>query len=95
MEFLSMYLPIMLYILAIILLIVLIVLGFKLICAVDKVNEMLDEIEKKTKSLNGFFYVIDNFSNSLTSISDGVIDGVINLVSKIIKKRKKEKEIDE
>lgn len=82
-------LPIILYILAIILVIVFIVLGIKLIHTIDKANEILDDVEKKTKSLNGIFNVIDGVTDTLSVFSDTVVMGITNFVGKLIPKKKK------
>ena len=95
MDFLMMVLPIILYVLGIVLVGILIIIGVKLIYTIDKTNEILDDVEKKSKSLNGVFEMVDNVTDSLSIISDTVVDGIVGLVSRIFKKRKREKEIDE
>lgn len=95
MDFLMMVLPIILYVLGIVLVAILIILGVKLIYTVDKTNDILDDVEKKSKSLNGVFEMVDNVTDSLSIISDTVVDGIVGLVSRIFKKRKREKEIDD
>lgn len=95
MDFLMMVLPIILYVLGIVLVGILIIIGVKLIYTIDKTNDILDDVEKKAKSLNGVFEMVDNVTDSLSIISDTVVDGIVGLVSRIFKKRKREKEIDE
>ena len=95
MDFLMMVLPIILYVLGIVLVGILIIIGVKLIYTIDKTNEILDDVEKKSKSLNGVFEMVDNVTDSLSIISDTVVEGIVGLISRIFKKRKKEKEIDE
>ena len=95
MDFLMMVLPIILYVLGIVLVGILIIIGVKLIYTLDKTNNILDDIEKKSKSLNGVFDMVDNVTDSLSIISDTVVEGIVGLISRIFKKRKKEKEIDE
>lgn len=95
MDFLMMVLPIILYVLGIVLVGVLIIIGVKLIYTIDKTNEILDDAQKKFKSLNGVFEMVDNVTDSLSIISDTIVDGIVGLVSRIFKKRKREKEIDE
>ena len=95
MDFLMMVLPIILYVLGIVLVGILIIIGVKLIYTIDKTNEILDDVEKKSKSLNGVFDMVDNVTDSLSIISDTVVEGIVGLISRIFKKRKKEKEIDE
>ena len=95
MDFLMMVLPIILYVLGIVLVGILIIIGVKLIYTIDKTNDILDDVEKKSKSLNGVFDIVDNVTDSLSIISDTVVDGIVGLISRIFKKRKREKEIDE
>ena len=84
-------LPILLYILGSILLVVLIILGIKLIQTVDRANAILDDLEEKSKSLNGLFTVVDNFSNAIAIVGDRVVDGIAGMVSSFFHKRKKKK----
>ena len=97
MSFISTVLPIIMYILGSILLIVLIVLGIKLIKTIDKLNEVVDNVEKKVNSLNGLFTVIDFFTDTVADISDKFVDGVGGVIKKIFigKKKKKKERIDE
>jgi len=95
MDFLMMVLPIILYVLGIVLVGILIIIGVKLIYTIDKTNDILDDVEKKSKSLNGVFEMVDNVTDSLSIISDTVVEGIVGLISRIFKKRKREKEIDE
>ena len=95
MEMLGEVLPILVYFLGSILLVVLIILGIKLIQRVDRANSILDDLEEKAKSLNGFFNVIDSFSNTIAVVGDRIIDGVTGLISSFFHKRKKKKEEEE
>lgn len=95
-------LPVVLYILAIVLLVVLIILGVKLIDTIDRANVVLEDIEKKTKSLNGFFNVIDVLTDTLSYFSDNVVNGIVSGITKIFSgskskkmKKKKENDLDE
>ena len=88
-------LPIILYTLGSILLVVLIILGIKLIQTIDRANVVLDDIEQKSKSLNGFFNIVDGLSNTIAVVGDRVIDGVSGMISHFFHKRKKKKEENE
>lgn len=96
-DILYQILPIINYALLAILLVVLIILGIKLIETINKTNAVLDDIEKKSKSLDGIFATIDNVTDAVSLASDRLIDGIAGIVRKIgsFKKRKKKKEIDE
>ena len=89
MEILYEVLPLIIYALVGILLGVLIVLGIKLIDTVNKTNAVLDDIEKKSKSLDNLFSTIDSVTDVVSGISDKVVDGLANLVGKLFCFRKK------
>jgi uncharacterized protein YoxC len=89
MEELLKYFPLVLYILGAVLLITLIVLCIKLIHTVDKTNKILDDAYNKTKSLNGIFNAIDSITDTLSSISDTLVNGVSSVIGKLFDKTKK------
>ena len=92
MDVLYQVLPLIIYALLSILLVVLIVLGIKLIDTVNKTNAVLDDIEKKSKSLDGIFATIDSVTDAVSLISDKLVDGAAALVGKLfslIKKKNK------
>lgn len=65
---------------------------------VDRVNRILDDIERKSKSLNGLFQVIDGVTDTLSVFTDTIVSGVTNVMGMILpkrKRRKKEKENDD
>lgn len=96
MESLMEVLPIILYSLGIVLIIVLIVLGIKLIHTIDKANLILEDVEKKSKSLNGVFNVIDGVTDTLSVLSDTLVTSITRVIGRIIpRKRKKEREENE
>jgi len=87
---------VLLYILGSILLIVLIILGVKLINTMNKIDLVVDDINKKVTSLNGLFTMIDATTDKLSLLSDRLVDGVTLLVKKIFKpKNRKEEDINE
>ncbi|HJJ17090.1 MAG TPA: hypothetical protein OIM63_03250 [Bacilli bacterium] len=91
MLFLQEFLPIIIYFLLIILLIVGIILGVKAIKAIEKVEQVVDDVNKKVESLNGFFSVIDFTTDKIVSLSDKLIDLIVNGFSKLFFKKKKVK----
>ena len=95
MEALYEFLPILIYVLLSVLLVVLIVLGVKLIDTVNKTNAVLDDIEKKSKSLDGIFATIDNVTDAVSMVSDKLVDGVAGLIGKLFSLRKKRKKEEE
>ena len=95
MEFLNQFLPILLYIFGIAALVVLIVLGIRLIQTIDRVNRVLDDVEEKVNSLNGFFHIIDTITDNMAFLSDKIINAISNVIAKIFRRKKKEEDYDE
>jgi len=85
---------ILLYTLGSILLVILIILGIKLIITMNKINSVVDDINKKVDSLDGLFSVIDMTTDKLAILSDRMVDGVTYLIKKIFKPRKRKEEED-
>ncbi|MEG1457626.1 MAG: hypothetical protein RR047_02570 [Bacilli bacterium] len=96
MEVLNMVLPIVLYLLGAFLMVVLIILGIKLIGIADRANLLMDDLESKAKSLNGFFHIIDTMTDTLSFISDKFVNGLTSIITGLFhnnsNKRKKERE---
>ena len=92
MEALNVVFPIIMYILGSILLVVLIILVLKLIYTVDKTNEILDDVDRKIKTLDGLFNAIDTTSATLNAIGDRLVDGIFNLIGRFTKKKNREEE---
>ena len=89
-------LPIILYILGSILLVVLIILGIKLIITMNKIENVVEDINTKVKSLNGFFSMIDYTTDKLALISDRFVDVVSTFIRKIfVRKEGKSKDEQE
>ena len=86
-----MYLPIVVYILLIILLIVGIILGIRLLNAMDKVDEVLDNMQRKVNSLNGLFSVIDFTTDKISAFSDKVVDVVSGFIGRFTRKKNKKR----
>ncbi len=87
------FLSVVLYLLGSILLVVLIILGIKLIITMNKVEKVVDNIDKKVNTLNGFFGMIDATTDRLALLSDKIINGITLIIKKIFT-RKKGKEDD-
>jgi len=87
-------LPVVLYILGSILLVVLIILGIKLIVTMNKIENVVDDINTKVKSLNGLFSVIDYTTDKLALFSDKFVDKITWLIKKIFI-RKEDKDNNE
>ncbi len=90
MEFLSTFLPIVLYFLASVLLILLIILSLKLIIVINKVENLTDDATKKLKSLNSIFRVIDNFTDRIALINDRIVMTITSLLSRVFNRKRKD-----
>ena len=88
------FLPVVLYVLGSILLVVLIILGIKLIITMNKIENVVDDISTKVKSLNGLFSMIDYTTDKLALISDRFADTMSSLIKKLFV-RKEEKDNNE
>ena len=89
-------LQVLLYILGSILLIVLIILGIKLIITMNKIENVVDDINVKVNKLNGLFSIIDLTTDKLALLSDKLVDCISSLVRKVFsRKKRKDDEIDE
>ena len=91
MIFLQELLPIIIYFLLIILLIIGIILGIKAITAMNKVEKVVDDVNKKVESLNGFFSIIDFTTDKIVAFSDHLIDMLTSVFTRLFYKKKKNK----
>lgn len=89
------FLQIVLYVLGSILLLTLIILVVKLIVSIDRVNAILDDVEDKMKTVDGVFALIDKLTDSVSLVSDRIVDGLAGLISKVFTSKKKKKKIKE
>lgn len=88
MTFLAEIMPSILYVLGAILMILFIVLVFKLILTLDKVDRVVEDISSKSRKLNGLFDMIDK----IQFINDKIVSGILSVVMKVFKKRKGDEE---
>lgn len=85
------FLPIVIYILLIIFLIIGVILGVKLIITLNKVEKVVEDVNDKVQTLNGFFHIIDYTTDKIALATDKVVDGVASLFNKLLFKKKKKK----
>ena len=89
-------LPLLLSILGVILLVVLIVIGFKIIRLMNNIEEIVEDVTYKVKSLNNIFRIIDRLTDSLSIVSDKLVESINSFLIKMFKKKynkkKEEKE---
>ena len=83
-------LVIVLYIGLITLVIVSIVLMFRLIKTLNKVDKVVDDAYDKVGKLNGLFNIIDTTTDAIASFSNLFVEGISNGISKIFTKKKDE-----
>ena len=83
-------LPMIIYILLIVLLVILIILGIKLLFVVDKTDKLLTDVQTKVDSFNGVFKLIDMTSEKINIGVSVIVDSIVNLISRMFKKRKDE-----
>lgn len=82
-------LPVVLYILGIILLTILIIIGIRLLRTMNKIDEIINDVDGKMKSLNGVFQIIDVATDKLSIVTDKVVESVSSFLLKIFKKKEK------
>lgn len=87
--------PLLLYILGTILLIALIVLVIKLIKTLKKVDTAIDDYNDKAQKLDGVFNIIDTATDTISSVSDKIVSGIIKGITGLFKKRGKSDEDEE
>lgn len=94
-SFLQTVLPLIVYFLLIILLIVGIILGIRSIQTLNKVDKVVDDVNDKVQTLNGFFNLIDFTTDKIVSLTDKVVDGISGLIGNVFSKNKKNKNEEE
>ncbi len=87
------YMQFLLYILGAILLGALIVLVIKLIYSINRVNFILDNVERKMKTVDKAFSAVDRLVDSFSLVTDKVVDGMSNAISKVFSHKKKKSRI--
>ena len=90
------YMQFLLYVLGAVLLGSLIILVIKLVYSVNRINSILDSVERKLKTVDKAFGAVDRLVDSFSAVTDKVVDGIASGISKVFnhkkKKEKKEKE---
>ena len=83
------YLQFLLYVLGAVLLGALIVLVIKLIYSVNRINNVLDNLERKIKTVDKAFNAVDRLVDSFSMATDKIVDGVANAISKVFSHKNK------
>lgn len=81
--------PVILYILSSIVLVSLVVLIYKLIKTLEKVDNLVDDIHQKSQKLNFFFNLLEKIEFINDKLVKTVITGVVNFFEKKGEKKKK------
>lgn len=76
-----------LFIALIVLVIFSIIICIKLLYTIDKTNDVLTDLEKKLKSVDGVFTTIDKITDTVSTISDSFVSKSLMLLDKIFKKK--------
>lgn len=87
MENMYISLPVVLYILGIILLVILIILGIRILRIMNNVENIIKDVEAKTKSLNGVFAIIDATTNKVSYLTDKIVEFITNIILRIFKRK--------
>lgn len=88
------YLQFLLYVLGIVLLGALIVLVIKLVYSVNRINAILDNVERKIKVVDKAFGAVDRLVDSFSFATDKIVDGMSNAISKIFSHKKKKSHVN-
>ena len=94
MELFDILLPILIGVL-IVLVIFLIGLVIKLINTVEKVNGILDDVNRKLIKVDGLFDLIDRTADCASNFSDKIVTSISNTINKIFRRKKKGLDEDE
>lgn len=87
------FFTIILSILGSILLIMLIVLTYKLINTITRINNLLNEVDKRVEKFDRIFKVADLVTDNMALVSDKIVDGVSGFIRNIANKRKGKEEM--
>lgn len=95
MDTLIVVLRVLLYLSGITILIVFSVVGLRLIKILDKTDEILDDVDKKVKSLDYLFEVIDKVGYGFTYLTSSFTKIADSIFSSTSKKKSKKRRDDE
>ncbi|MBE6160562.1 MAG: hypothetical protein E7157_05930 [Lactobacillales bacterium] len=89
------FFQIVLYALGSCLLLVLIFLCIRLFFTLEKVDKLIDDINNKSKKLDGLFNSIDKITDAVSNVNDKFIGIIFNVLSNVKNKIKRKKGKDE
>ena len=88
-------LQIILYVLGAILMMMLIALSIKLMGTLNRINDVVDDVNRKMRSLDGFFSLVDYTTEKVTSISDKLTGLATSIIRKVSGNKDEEREENE
>ncbi|MBR4262765.1 MAG: hypothetical protein IKQ35_05315 [Bacilli bacterium] len=94
MEVLLQLLTVIIFVLLAVLLVIFIIIGLKLIETIDNTNNILDDLEKKSKSLDGLFETVENVGDSLSVVTDKFVEGALGTIKRLFNRKKNKYEED-
>ncbi|MGI6329752.1 MAG: hypothetical protein ACOXZR_02710 [Bacilli bacterium] len=89
---------VVLHSLGIVLVTILIIISYRTLKIVNQIEAMIQDVDNKIKTLNGFFSALNKSSNFMKLLSDKIISFLEGIIQKIFKKKynnNKEEEEDE
>ena len=87
------YLQFLLYVLGAVLLGALIVLVIKVVASVNRINSILDSVERKMHTVDKAFSAVDRIVDSFSMVTDKVVDGIASGINKVFSHKKKKNRI--
>lgn len=88
-DFLQVYLPIIINILLIVVLVIAIIIGIKFSEFMDKANHVADSVSEKVDSLNGLFRAIDFATDKVNDITTRAVEAIATGISRIFSRKSK------
>ncbi len=89
MDNLLSYFPIIIYILLCVLITLLIVICVKVIKTMNRVEDIVNDVDEKVKSLNGVFNIVDTVTDKLSALTEVISDSIILFIKGLFKKKRK------
>ncbi len=95
MECLGTVFPVVLYGLGSILLVVLIVLVFRLMKTLKKVDQIIDDVQYKSSKIDGVFDLVAQATDAVSILSNKIVESTVGVISSWLSKKKKGNEENE
>ncbi|MDD4035717.1 MAG: hypothetical protein PHS45_00070 [Bacilli bacterium] len=92
MEILNSVLPIILYVLGSILIVIFIIIGVKIIRTMNKIDNIVEDVNEKVESLSKLFNIFDFAADRLSFLGDRITDKITAFIIGLFKKKKEKKE---